>query len=626
MPKKCLDLRTKLEIEQRRLLDFGEAGGLLDYKEGQDLPESLRAEKILLVAVLTQIGCKFEEFSVLNRKYIQLQPQTEEQRKEADAIDLQSSFSTLKQKWENGIQESATRREYWKGTNHIVRYCKTATDIAKEPKRIWWVTFDEDNFIVLLQALREYNNYLHELLSGQAAKRLEKTTQKTLREMVLLGDKISDLQRLIVDAVIWSDHHQTDATPRAARLNNHSHDLLKSLVDTKILSVSYDIATNQKPPDYHEAVQESNTRLLFASITPISDPKQIDLARKRERTIGTYRQAEGKLIDVWIEWKPYATAPEQGYKGPSGLRPELPLESNVMRIKELVALLQRSGSDDSIFRVPKCLGYYNFRGDNGLKARNKAMFGIVFENFQGSAKSSEPPTLTSLLSQECPSLSTRKTLAYRIAYSILYLHTVKWFHKGIRSDCIIFRADSTTGKPDISNPYMTGFEYSRPDRTDAHTTHLPPWGPNEVYVHPDYQGGSANGPFKRSYDIYSLGIVLLEIAYWQPISAIVAPEFPEAKMLTIDQEFVSLNLMGETVDRKELTAKDASRVRALLLSDDKPYLHRLKRLVGDRFHEAIYSCINGMAISENEAEIKTRAALQRDFTEKVVENLAAMEV
>jgi hypothetical protein len=632
MPKTCLDLRTKLEIEQRRLLDFGEAGGLLDYKDGQDLPEPLRAEKLLLVAVLTQIGCKFEEFAVLNSKYIQLQPQTEAQRDQAYAVDISATFSTLKLKWENGIEGSPRRKEYWKGTNHIVRYCKTAKDIVKEPKRLLWVGIDEENFKQLLQELRENNNYLHELLSGQAAKRLEDTTMKTLREMVLLRGQISDLQRLVVDTVIWSDHQQMDVTPRAARLNNRSHDLLKSLVDTKILNVSYDFANNQKPPDYREATQESNTRLLFTSIKNVEAPTKLDLARKRERTLGKYEPANGEPIDVWIEWKPYATEPEPGDDGPSGMRKEIPVASNVTRIKELVALLQKSGSEDteeSIFRVPKCLGYYNFRGDeSGQHPRNKAMFGIVFESFTGSKKSTEPPpTLTSLLATESPSLSTRRTLAYKIAYSILYLHTVKWFHKGIRSDCIIFRVDATTGQPDINNPYVTGFEYSRPDRNDAHTTRLPPWGPNEVYVHPKYQGGNATTHFKRSYDIYSLGIVLLEIAYWQPISAIIATDFPGAKALTIEGELTSLNLMGEKVQRKELSPQDAAGVRDLLLRDDKPYLPRLKRLVGDRFHRAIHSCIKGMtADGDDETDIRTSAALQRDFTELVVENLAAMEV
>jgi hypothetical protein len=43
-------------------------------------------------------------------------------------------------------------------------------------------------------------------------------------------------------------------------------------------------------------------------------------------------------------------------------------------------------------------------------------------------------------------------------------------------------------------------------------------GDLEMYVHPDRLDHEKGMPlFRRSYDVYSLGVVLVEIAFWEPI-------------------------------------------------------------------------------------------------------------
>jgi len=46
---------------------------------------------------------------------------------------------------------------------------------------------------------------------------------------------------------------------------------------------------------------------------------------------------------------------------------------------------------------------------------------------------------------------------------------------------------------------------------------------SDLYRHPRVQGTgnretASAGGFKKSYDLYSLGVVLLEIAYWKPLT------------------------------------------------------------------------------------------------------------
>ena len=42
----------------------------------------------------------------------------------------------------------------------------------------------------------------------------------------------------------------------------------------------------------------------------------------------------------------------------------------------------------------------------------------------------------------------------------------------------------------------------------------------ELYVHPSYQGARDETPYRKTYDIYGLGIILLEISHWKTVDRI----------------------------------------------------------------------------------------------------------
>jgi hypothetical protein len=64
----------------------------------------------------------------------------------------------------------------------------------------------------------------------------------------------------------------------------------------------------------------------------------------------------------------------------------------------------------------------------------------------------------------------------------------------------------------IRHPYITGFDYSRPE-SDTSVESRPTGNPYiDLYYHPD----AING-FTRKRDIYSFGVVLFEIAVWKPL-------------------------------------------------------------------------------------------------------------
>jgi hypothetical protein len=65
---------------------------------------------------------------------------------------------------------------------------------------------------------------------------------------------------------------------------------------------------------------------------------------------------------------------------------------------------------------------------------------------------------------------------------------------------------------------------SRPSFADE-MTEKPTFDPlAEIYRHPHAQSSQTDGSFQKSYDIYSLGIILIEIAFWKGIDEIVGIE------------------------------------------------------------------------------------------------------
>jgi serine/threonine protein kinase len=136
----------------------------------------------------------------------------------------------------------------------------------------------------------------------------------------------------------------------------------------------------------------------------------------------------------------------------------------------------------------------------------------MYEKPYGTPPEAKPVSLLDLVTIDMvPSLTKRINLAHAIAQGLMYLHSVNWLHKSLRSNSILFFP--TTGADlGYASPIISGFDYARPDfpgevteRPKAHSKH-------DIYRHPSTLTGARQRSTK-SHDIYSLGIVLIEIAY-----------------------------------------------------------------------------------------------------------------
>ncbi|RMZ78066.1 hypothetical protein DV737_g4059, partial [Chaetothyriales sp. CBS 132003] len=581
-PVSCLHLRTRLEIEQKNILDFSEAAeflGVTKVENEATVPRILRNNYLVLGSIFKQIESKLDTLASFTTRYKELESDKVEEEDEdvIGAIVEKKEQTPILLKWLG----AAKAREHALGTNHIIKYYRIGKSIVQHPKRLRWAAIDEKKFKTVLDELAGYNAYLRGMLDGEYTRRLDERTVKTYQEMVLVRDKIDDLTRLVHNAMHGYDGHK-----------------LQALALTKSLTVANDAADDEKPPQYVDLIKVD--KLEFKHVKVENAPTTEDVAIERQRSIGTFQTSDASeaRVPVFIEWKRYV--PTTGASAKT--MPGAPLAENTDRVKGLVKILQSSKLDS--FRAPDCVGFFDLRdGATDHSHLIPSLFGVVYRiPGDSSTAPAMPITLLSQLgSQPLPSLSVRMKLAYLISDSLLYFNSVRWYHKALRSDAIIFHQDPKTKAVDITQPFLGGFEYARPG--SATSTRVPPKPSRELYVHPFYQGDQPR-EYARSYDIYALGIILLEIAYWQPISVILAGLF-------------------ENPDGP--SRKEAEELRGRLLAPGSPHLLKLKGLAGDRYFEAVRSCIAGIVRDQDiETEIEVSLKLHEGFRRRVVENLCAL--
>jgi hypothetical protein len=228
--------------------------------------------------------------------------------------------------------------------------------------------------------------------------------------------------------------------------------------------------------------------------------------KRNNRVLGTFEKD-----NVLVEWK---TVDCSDTPQDSSLIYRLMLEQ---RIKNVARLLKSEQKPEDL-RTLSCLGVIRREDD----ADTRIDYGLIFKVPSGNFQS-----LTSRLYHPDADmfLNDRFATAHVMARAILFLHLAGWLHKGIRSDNILFFEDGAA-KIDPTKPYLVGFEYSRESERQSQTEDVANDLEWNLYRHPDLQGpprepsdsakkdkGSKPQrlPFSSQHDIYSLGVVLLEL-------------------------------------------------------------------------------------------------------------------
>ncbi|EGS20518.1 uncharacterized protein CTHT_0023500 [Thermochaetoides thermophila DSM 1495] len=585
-PEDCRYLNLRLRMEQQRLFAWSETSGLLalDANDRQKILESntfiLHRQTVL--DLLVQVECLFKEFREQQIRYRRLQTIPDDdhilQQPEKDAAEASFPLPTR-------------RRDF------IKKAMQSLKASSKEGAlRLRWASFDKAAFELLLAKFSALNDSMTNILDARLQVEIHHTVQDTNRGVLQLHHKIADLSRLVMALNLKLETSSAlPVSPMAMaqkRANADSLQFLSQLAKFKAFNES--IESDNKAAPLDEATAISMIELGSAG-------EDVDLPR----CDAILRLPDGQARKVWVEWKEYDR------QRPGDMSP--PKEVIVERVWKLAALLNHKPKPDA-FRTPHCLGFFDKAGDGNADDDEDILnmrLGLVFERpLDNDLDQNLPPiSLRELLQLPGkPRVTERVKLAHAISNCLLYLHAVNWLHKGLRSHNIIFFR-KTNGTIDYSKPYLSGFDFSRPARPDEMTDFPGDNAEHNLYRHPHAQSPNPEQRqrFKRSFDIYSLGVLMVEIAHWAPIERV----------------------LGLDLDAVRWKPSIALRVREQLLAEDQ--ISALGACMGEIYEVAARKCIAGgaeLGLSEEDDETDSAVAARLSMVlhENVVKPLGDIRI
>ncbi|KAI5838199.1 HET-s/LopB domain protein [Morchella snyderi] len=173
-------------------------------------------------------------------------------------------------------------------------------------------------------------------------------------------------------------------------------------------------------------------------------------------------------------------------------------------------------------------------------------------------------------------LNERFALAKRLARSIMFVHTSNLVHKNIRPDTIVLFQDS---KSLLGMPFLVGFQKIRPANGMTTMASDAEWE-KDLYRHPTRQGLKPEDTYKMQHDIYSLGVLLLEIGLWTSFV-----QWNES--LKHFEPGPDLKVDAETLAMKDVKRK-ANIMKSLLL---RMAMELLPGAMGPKYAEVAISCL-----------------------------------
>lgn len=132
-----------------------------------------------------------------------------------------------------------------------------------------------------------------------------------------------------------------------------------------------------------------------------------------------------------------------------------------------------------------------------------------------------------------PNFTQRMTISASIARYVRELHTVGWLHKAIRTSNVLFLSSLSKSALEYAPTYLAGFGYARAANPTEFSEAMDASPEVAIYCHPESLLPSPK-PYQKTFDVLSLGMVLIEIGLWRPLWEIFSGGVPEAEMASKD--------------------------------------------------------------------------------------------
>ena len=341
--------------------------------------------------------------------------------------------------------------------------------------RTRWVIGDRDKFDVLLRDLKDFNDGLERLFPPSCVATLQRAWTNEL-----LQEAKRDMGQLnLLESASSGVYPQlnTSANLKQLRINLDSEDSAR-FKPTAALKIPRDTITFQT---------EGGRRIE-----------------------GQYRKdAQSVPRPIITEWIDYDA--------------DADLDTRLVfyqRVDNLARMVHSASNRHPDLHTLDCIGYF----DDTQHSR----YGLVYGVPAGAALSS-PRTLASLIDNpqlHTPDLDDRFRLAHTLAVALWSFHSLDWLHKTLCSHNMLF-FDGDEDAARLARPYVTGFDSARPDHVDEMTVAARNDLGQAVYRHPDSLGVWRQS-YRKAFDVYSLGLALLEIGLWRRLRDFHKPKYSPA--------------------------------------------------------------------------------------------------
>ncbi|KAL2417597.1 hypothetical protein ABEF95_011930 [Exophiala dermatitidis] len=473
----------------------------------------------------------------------------------------------------------------------ILARAKLIQDDNHLPKRLWWAAVDKKKFEDMVKDVRVLVDGLWALLDPIQRRDSSWLLNEVLARMVQLSKDVGEL-RVLQDSSGVSGDVAAAVDLKMARIEINDPDpepdrissipLLSSQTQTNPHPLGGGLGTPYQgqqqqyqyppPPRYLScntmAAANSPKALVQVQLPPINKSLLENVVPSSANSNVATATGIYDKNPVWLEYK----------RVPQRMKGKL-----LSRVKGLAFLLSRVKHPS--FHTLRCLGFFE-DGDRFVfvysypsveTSQVHTPTGNSGDADAAQVKNNRPPlppkSLNELIREnktlKSPSVTTRLDIALKLANTLLILHTAGWLHKDLRSENVVFFDN------DWSVPYVTGFSFSRQD-SPAEISEQPSSEPQaDIYRHP-HALGEPSTSFQKHMDLYSLGLVLVELAEWKALKYIVKDCVDVRKQPTAAYS-VSLN--------------DIAQVPRYLI-DHEVKIGQIQYRMGDTYARQVGVCLN----------------------------------
>lgn len=355
-----------------------------------------------------------------------------------------------------------------------------ARNNAKKPGmklKARWVINDKDKFGAFLDDLQFYNDKLEKLFPPAGIATLHRAWNNELLQTA--GRDLGQLD--LLESASSSLYPELSAFAQLKQLRIN--------LDAKAPSKKTLLASEIKIPSWrltqHDPENQS-TRCRCVYQKPLEEMREESVFQE---------------IHVFVEWVVFDAL--------MTLDDRLDLH---LRIDNLARMLHSSSNRHPDLNTVDCLGY--------TEDKDKSRYGLVYKLPPAVVVQTQIRTLEDFIGAiPVPELEVRFRLAHTLAVAVWSCHSLDWLHKTLCPRNIVFfdtPNDPESKEVGLSRPYLIGFDSSRPDHMDAMSIASKNLVGEELYRHPDSLG-THRQIYRKSFDIYSLGLLLLEIGLWRPL-------------------------------------------------------------------------------------------------------------